>query len=256
MARDRDDKLKTLTFLTTQTDFTEAGELMLLVRESGLSFLENTMWDQGYLDTKQMAGAFQILRSNDLIWSRYMREYQLGERQKMFDLMAWNADPTRMPYRMLSEYLRKLYLGNELAQGQYRVRKRPVTLNDIRTPIFAVATTSDHIAPWKSVYKLHLLTDSDLTFVLTNGGHNAGIVSEPGRKGRRVQIATRRKYDNYVAPDEWVQQTPTAEGSWWPAWTEWLEAHSEAKIAPPPMGASSKGLSVLDNAPGIYVCQR
>ena len=256
MARDHDDKLKTLTFLTTQTDFTEAGELMMLVRESGLSYLESMMWDQGYLDTKQMAGAFQLLRSADMIWSRYVREYLMGERPKMIDLMAWNADPTRMPYRMHSEYLRRLYLSNELAQGQYRVRRRPVTLNDVRTPIFAVATTTDHVAPWQSVYKLHLLTDADLTFVLTNGGHNAGIVSEPGRKGRRFQIATRREHDTYIAPDEWVQQTPVTQGSWWKPWTEWLAEHSQAKAAPPSMGASSKGFGVLADAPGVYVHQR
>jgi polyhydroxyalkanoate synthase subunit PhaC len=255
MARDHDDTLKTLTFLTTQTDFTDAGELMLFVRESGLSYLENMMWDQGYLDTKQMAGAFQMLRSTDMIWSRYVREYLMGERPKMFDLIAWNADATRMPYRMHSEYLRKLYLSNELARGQYRVKGRPVTLSDVRTPIFAVATTSDHVAPWQSVYKFHLLTDTDLTFVLTNGGHNAGIVSEPGRKGRRFQIATRRERETYVAPDEWVQQSPATEGSWWTAWTEWLAAHSQAKTSLPPMGASSKGLRVLGDAPGIYVRQ-
>ena len=256
MARDHEDRLKTLTFFTTQTDFTEAGELMMLVRESGLAYLENMMWDQGYLDTKQMAGAFQLLRSTDMIWSRYVREYLLGERPKMFDLMAWNADATRMPFRMQSEYLRKLFLGNELAQGQYRVRGRPVTLGDVRTPIFAVATTSDHVAPWQSVYKLHLLTDTDVTFVLTNGGHNAGIVSEPGRKGRRFQIDTRKKHENYVAPEEWVQQTPATPGSWWVAWTEWLTAHSQAKTSPPPTGAPSNGLPVLGDAPGDYVHQR
>jgi polyhydroxyalkanoate synthase len=255
MARDHDDTVKTLTFLTTQTDFTEAGELMLFVRESGLSYLENMMWDQGYLDTKQMAGAFQMLRSNDMIWSRYVREYLMGERPKMFDLMAWNADATRMPYRMHSEYLRRLYLSNELARGQYRVKGRPVTLSDVRTPIFAVATTSDHVAPWQSVYKLHLLTDTDLTFVLTNGGHNAGIISEPGRKGRRFQIATRRERETYNAPDEWLEQSPSTEGSWWTAWTEWLAAHSQAKTSPPPMGAASKGLRALGDAPGVYVRQ-
>ncbi len=256
MARDHVDALKTLTFLTTQTDFTEAGELMLLVRESGLSYVEGMMWDQGYLDTKQMAGAFQLLRSTDMIWSRYVREYLMGERPEMFDLMAWNADATRMPYRMQSEYLRRLFLSNELAQGQYRVKRRPLTLNDVRTPIFAVATTGDHVAPWQSVYKMHLLTDADLTFVLTNGGHNAGIVSEPGRKGRRFQMATRREHETYVAPDQWVQQTPAAEGSWWTAWTEWLTVHSQDKTAPPTMGASSNGLPVLGDAPGVYVHQR
>jgi polyhydroxyalkanoate synthase len=126
-------------------------------------------------------------------------------------------------------------------------------LRDISTPIFAVATTTDHIAPWQSVYKLHLLTDADVTFVLTTGGHNAGIVSEPSRKGRRFQIGTRK--GPYVAPEQWLQQTPVTQGSWWPAWTDWLAAQSTAKRAPPPMGAPTKGLPALEDAPGSYVRQ-
>jgi len=203
-----------------------------------------------------MAGAFQLLRSNDLIWSRYVHEYLLGERPQMFDLLAWNADATRMPYRMHSEYLRKLYLHNELAQGQYRVRRQPVTLNDLRMPIFSVATTGDHVAPWRSVHKLHLLTDVELTFVLTSGGHNAGIVNEPGRKGRRFQIATRKVHDNYVGPDQWVQQAQVTEGSWWTAWVEWLASHSDGRTAAPSMGAPDQGLRLLGDAPGTYVHQR
>jgi len=256
LARDGDDTLKTLTLLAAQTDFTEAGELMMLVRESGLSIIESMMWDRGYLDTTQMAGAFQMLRSNDLVWSRMVREYMLGDRPKMIDMMAWNADATRMPYRMHSEYLRRLYLGNELAAGQYRVGQRPVTLKDVSTPIFAVATTTDHIAPWQSVYKLSLLTDADVTFVLTTGGHNAGIVSEPSSKRRRFQIATQRGREIHIAPDQWVQQTQVTQGSWWPAWADWLATQSRAKAAAPPMGAPAMGLGALEDAPGSYVRQR
>ena len=143
------------------------------------------MWNRGYLSADQMAGAFQLLRSNDLIWSRRIREYLLGERAPMIDLMAWNADSTRMPWRMHSEYLQRLYLDNELAAGSYMVDGRPAALQNIRVPVFVVGTERDHVAPWQSVYKIHYLTPAEVTFVLTSGGHNAGIVSPPGHPRRR-----------------------------------------------------------------------
>jgi polyhydroxyalkanoate synthase len=165
MARDGDHKLASLTLLAAQTDFTEAGELTLFVNESQLAFLEDMMWEQGFLDSAQMAGAFQLLRSNDLVWSRLVREYQMGERQPMTDLMAWNADATRMPYRMHSEYLRQLFLNNDLAEGRFVAAGRPVALADIRVPIFAVGTVRDDVAPWRSTAWL--------------GAHSGAFVARP-----------------------------------------------------------------------------
>jgi polyhydroxyalkanoate synthase len=255
MARDRDERLKSVTFLAAQTDFTEAGELMLFINESQITFLEDMMWAQGFLDTKQMAGAFQLLRSNDLVWSRMVRSYLMGERESMNDLMAWNADATRMPYRMHSEYLRHLFLDNDLVEGRYAVDGRPVALTDIRAPIFAVGTTRDHVAPWRSVFKIHLLTDTEVTFLLTSGGHNAGIVSEPGRPRRTYQMRTNSHQDHYADPDTWVATTPRQDGSWWPAWVRWLEARSGAPAAPPTIGAPAAGYAPIGDAPGIYVLQ-
>jgi polyhydroxyalkanoate synthase len=256
MARDNDDRLASMTLLASQTDFTEAGELMLFINESQVTFLENMMAENGYLDTKQMAGAFQLLRSNDLLWSRMLQEYMLGERPEMIDLTAWNADLTRMPQRMHSEYLRKLFLNNELAQGRYLVDHQPVVVSDIRVPVFCVATEKDHVAPWKSVYKINLLSDTDIFFLLTSGGHNAGIVSEPGHPHRTYRMAERKAEGKYIDPESWYERTPKQEGSWWPAWQKWLADRSGAKSNPPQMGAPEKGYPVLTDAPGIYVHQR
>jgi polyhydroxyalkanoate synthase subunit PhaC len=249
MARDHDGRLRSITLLAAQTDFHEAGELMLFINESQLSFLDDMMWERGFLDTKQMAGAFQLLRSNDLIWSRLVRHYLMGERTPVIDLLAWNADATRMPYRMHSEYLRRLFLGNDLAEGKYLVGNRPIAMGDIRVPMFVVGTTRDHVAPWRSVHKIHLLTDTDVTFLLTTGGHNAGIVSEPGATQRTYQVLTKHGAEHYVDPDSWVAKAPHKAGSWWPEWAAWLATHSGALVAPPPMPKS------LCDAPGTYVCQ-
>ncbi|MEA2119445.1 PHA/PHB synthase family protein [Halovibrio sp. HP20-50] len=254
MARDGEDRLESLTLFATQTDFSEPGELGLFTSESEVSYLEHMMWDRGYLDSHQMAGAFQLLRSNDLIWSRCIQEYLLGDRGEMFDLLAWNSDTTRMPFRMHSEYLRKLFLENQLSNGKFELGGEPVAVSNIKAPIFCVSTTHDHIAPWQSVYKLHLLADSDVTFVLTNGGHNAGIVSEPGHKKRRYQIRCTRQEEPYLKPETWREQAEHHDGSWWPALSNWLREHSSAQVEPPEMGAQD--YTPLEKAPGTYVFQR
>ncbi len=253
MARDQDQRLASLSFLAAQVDFTEAGELMLFINESQVAFLEDMMWEQGYLDAKQMSGTFQLLRSNDLFWSRLVHDYLMGQRSTPIDIMAWNADTTRMPYRMHSEYLRALFLNNDLAEGRFHVGDRPITIHDIRIPIFAVGTEKDHVAPWRSVFKFHFLADGDVTFVLTNGGHNAGILSEPGHPQRHFRIARHRHGKPYIDPETWLASNSSREGSWWPSWSAWLGERSGEPVVPPTLGRPNSKFAPLEDAPGRYV---
>ncbi|ENO89357.1 PHA/PHB synthase family protein [Thauera linaloolentis] len=253
MARDGDDRLASLSLFTAQTDFTEPGELALFIDESQIALLEAQMADTGYLFAEQMGGAFMMLRSYDLLWSRLVGEYLLGERRPMNDLMAWNADATRMPAKMHAQYLRRLFLDDDLSEGRHPVGGRSVSLGDIRLPVFSVGTVADHVAPWRSVYKLHYLSPTEITFVLTTGGHNAGIVSEPGRPRRQYQLHTRPAGGGYIAPDEWQAAVPVQQGSWWPAWADWLRQRSGEPGEPPRMGLPGRGRRVLGDAPGEYV---
>ena len=254
LARENHPVIQSITLLAAQVDFTEAGELTLFIDESQIAFLEDIMWDHGYLDAKQMAGAFQLLRSNDLIWSQMVQEYLLGKREPLTDLMAWNADSTRMPCRMHSEYLRRLFLDNDLFEGRYQVDGRPVVLHDIRAPVFVVATEKDHVAPWRSVHKIKLALDTDSQFLLASGGHNAGIVSEPGHPGRHFRLSACRSEDRYIDPDTWLQTTAPQNGSWWEAWEEWLGKQSGTLSAAPALGCAQ--YPPLEPAPGRYVLER
>jgi len=256
MARDGDQRLASLTLLAAQTDFSEPGELALFIDDSQVAHLEDIMWDRGYLDSAQMAGAFQWMNSNDLIWSRLLKDYLLGERSPVSDLMAWNADGTRLPYRMHTEYLRHMFLNNDLASGRYRVHDKPIALTSILCPIYAIGTVRDHVAPWRSVHKLHLLTNVDTTFLLTSGGHNVGIVNPPGVDGRSFQVLTRLHDGPYLDPDAWLQAAERHEGSWWPHWLRWLRAYSGEPGPVPRMGAPEAGWGPMGDAPGQYVLQK
>lgn len=156
-----------------------------------------------------------------------------------------------MPARMYSRYLRHMYLNNDLSSGRYQVGDAPVSLGDIALPTFCVGTSSDHVAPWRSVCKLHLFSTTEITFVLTNGGHNAGIVSEPGRPRRHYRWHVRRRGERYLSPDEWLNVAQNGQGSWWPAWVQWLGERSGAPVDAPPMGIP--GNVSLGDAPGEYV---
>ena len=244
--------LSSVILLAAQTDFSEPGELGVFIDEEQLANLRQSMNDKGYLSGKQMGGSFQFLASKDLVWSRNTRRYLMGEDDASFDLMSWNADQTRLPARMHSEYLTSLFLNNALASGQYRFAGATVALMDIHAPMMVVGTTRDHVSPWKSVYKIHLQTDTHVTFVLAAGGHNAGIVSEPGRPRRSYQIASVEDGSGWIDPDDWVAHTPVVQGSWWEAMDQWIKQRSGA----PGKARPIKAELALCDAPGEYVMVR
>jgi polyhydroxyalkanoate synthase subunit PhaC len=248
--------LASLTLLAAQTDFADPGELALFIDEGQVAFLENVLWRHGYLDKRQMRNTFHMLRSNDMIWSYRLYNHLLGERRPLSDLMAWNADGTRLPSRMHLDYLRGLFLHNALARGEWEVDGEPVNLDDIRVPVFNVGTVQDHVAPWRSVFKLHALTNAEQTFVLTAGGHNVGIVNPPGQEISSYRLRRWQAGDRLLTPDQWMASTPSVSGSWWTAWAEWLRERSTRRVAPPRMGAPQAGLPPLEAAPGHYVHQR
>ena len=257
LARERDERLASITMFAAQTDFSEPGELAFFINPSQLAMLEATMHKKGVLESRQMGGAFALLRAQDMVWQPLVDNYLKGQRGKMIDLMAWNADGTRMPWRMHSEYLYRLYLDNELATNRLPVGGKLIRLSDIRVPMFVVGTEADHVAPWKSVYKVdNLVRSDDFTFLLTAGGHNAGIICGPVHPKRHYRIKTRRLVDPHLAPEDWMEAAKKHDGSWWPAWQGWLAAHSGAKAKAPAMGAPRKGYKVIEDAPGQYVRQR
>ncbi len=257
LAREKDERLASVTMFAAQADFSEPGELAFFINPSQLTMLEAMMHRKGVLESKQMGGAFAMLRAQDLLWKPMVDQYLKGKRGSMVDLMAWNADGTRMPWRMHTEYLYRLYLDNELATNRFPVDGKLIRLSDIRVPMFVVGTETDHVAPWKSVYKVdNLVRSDDFTFLLTSGGHNAGIISGPVHPRRHYRIHTRRLSDPHLAPEDWMETATRHEGSWWPAWQQWLADHSSSKRKPPAMGAPRKGYEILEDAPGQYVRKR
>ena len=255
LAGQDDERLASVTLFAAQTDFSEPGELAIFISPAQLAMLEAMMWKAGVLDSRQMGGAFQLLRSYDLLWAPSIATYLKGERLGVNDLMSWNADGTRMAYRMHTDYLHQLYLNNDLAEGRYVANGETVSLADVTVPMFVVGTETDHVAPWRSVYKVgRLVRSADYTFCLTSGGHNAGIISGPQHPKRRHRMHTSKAGARLPSPERYLAKVEPAAGSWWPTWAKWLEEHSAGRrVAPPPMGAPKRDLKPLGAAPGEYV---
>ncbi len=256
LAAQHDHSLASVSLFAAQADFSEPGELAVFITPSQIAMLEAMMSKTGVLESERMGAAFALLRSRDLMWGPAVHQYVRGERPQVNDLMAWNADGTRMPHRMHNEYLERLYLKNELATGEFTLGGHEVDLTKLHLPMFVVGTETDHVAPWHSVYKLRALTrSSDYTFLLTSGGHNAGIVSGPVHPKRRHRLLAWSDTSTTLSPEQWLKRAPLHEGSWWPAWERWLTVHSATEQVParalPAQGTSADG--TLGDAPGSYV---
>ncbi len=248
MAAKGDDRIKSATYFTAMTDFTEPGELGVFIDEEQLTALEEQMSEQGYLEGSHMATTFNMLRANDLIWSFVVNNYLLGKDPFPFDLLYWNADSTRMPADMHSYYLRTMYQDNMLVKpGGVTLDGVPIDLTKIKTPTFMLSTREDHIAPWTSTYAATQLFSGPVEFVLAASGHIAGVVNPPAANKYSHWINTENPKD----PDAWFKGSTEHPGSWWPEWLRWVGKGSGPKVAAREPGDGK--LKVLEDAPGSYV---
>lgn len=247
MAKRKDDRIASATFLTTLLDFSEAGEITVFIDEEQLAALESKLNRQGYLEADAMHKTFNLLRANDLIWSFVVNNYLLGKDPFPFDLLYWNSDSTRMPSAMHIYYLRNMYQNNNLIKPDaLTLDGVPVDLTKITTPAFFLSAREDHIAPWKSTFRVQDFYKGDLTFVLAASGHIAGVVNPPVKNKYCYWTNSTRTKD----ADEWLHGAKQHDGSWWPAWQEWIAPRSGAKIPARQPGTHTQ---ILEDAPGTYV---
>ncbi len=249
LAAKGDDRVKSATYFVTLVDFTKVGEMSVFIDKDQLKSLEARMNEKGYLEAHDMAQSFNMLRSNDLIWSFVVSNYLLGKEPVPFDLLYWNADATRMPAAMQSFYLRNMYSENNLQKpGGITLVGEPIDLRKITTPSFVLGTKEDHIAPWLSAYKATQIYGGPVEFVLSASGHMAGVISAPGSKyGHWTNSG------NPPTPEEWLETATAGQSSWWPHWNEWVSHFKGDDVEPRTPG---DGLSVIEDAPGSYVRMR
>lgn len=247
MAAKKDDRINAATFFTTQVDFEKAGDLLVYVDDEQVRWIEQRMEDKGYLAGSRMADAFNLLRSNDLIWSFIVNNYMLGKEPMPFDLLYWNADSTQMPAGVHSFYLRECYLNNSLSKGKMTLDGVRIDLSKVKLPIYNLAAREDHIAPLASVARMAEFMGSETKLVVSGSGHIAGVVNPP--EARKYQYWTNDASPNNL--ESWLSSATRHEGSWWPDWAEWITARSGDRIAAPQPGDGK--LEVLEDAPGTYV---
>lgn len=238
------------TFMVALQDFAEVGDTAVFIDEPQVEFMEQQMMERGYLDKQNLANMFNLLRSNDLIWSNVVNNYLLGQKPPAFDLLYWNSDGTRMARDAHSFYLRNTYLENNLVKpGKVEIKGRPIDLSRIEGDIYAVGAEKDHIVPWYSAWKIGKLSNGATRFTLANSGHIAGMINPPSKgKGRFWATENGGAFDT---AEEWRENAKEHEGSWWEDWTKWLADHSGKKVSPPQMGSES--YPPIEDAPGSYV---
>jgi polyhydroxyalkanoate synthase len=248
MAAKKDTRIKSATYFVTMTDFAEAGELGVFIDEEQLLGIEEKMHKRGFLDGREMATTFNMLRANDLIWSFVVNNYLLGQEPFPFDLLYWNDDSTRMPAKMHSFYLRRMYQQNDLVKpGGIELDGVPLDLSKIKQPSYLISTREDHIAPWKSTYRATQIYGGKVRFVLAASGHIAGVVNPPDSGKYSHWINT----DLPPEPDDWFKGATELAGSWWPDWQRWVSAIDKTQVPARVPGAG--GLPALGDAPGTYV---
>jgi poly[(R)-3-hydroxyalkanoate] polymerase subunit PhaC len=242
-----DQRLGSLTLLNTLLDYSDPGVLGAFTDELTVSRLERQMQEHGVLEGSQMAATFDALRPNDLIFNYVVSNWLLGQDPPAFDILAWNSDNTRMPAAMHAFYLRALYLRNELARGVLEVKGQRLSLTDIKSDTYVVGAINDHIVPWPASYKTTRLLGGDVRYVLSSGGHIAGIVNPPGPKAWYEEA--KPPYPATAA--QWRSAAAHHSGSWWEEWARWAGRRAGRRTDPPPMG--SERYPAIADAPGSYV---
>jgi polyhydroxyalkanoate synthase subunit PhaC len=241
-----DDRLGSITLLNTMLDYREPGILGAFTDDRTVAQMERDMAAKGYLEGTQMAVTFDLLRANDLIFNYLVSNWLMGEDPPAFDILAWNSDSTRMPAAMHTFYLHHLYLQNELAQGEMELAGQQLSLSDVKNDTYVVGAINDHIVPWHASYETTRLLGGSVRYVLSSGGHIAGIVNPPGPKAW-YQASTRTP----ASADEWHDSATRHNGSWWEDWTQWSQKRAGDLVKPPPMG--SERHPALADAPGSYI---